>query len=106
MNNLMQNETKKSGLFLTGSTNKIPKKIETIPEDLNEESQIQLQEFKAKLVKELNQIIKIEKEKEEERLKNHSIEADEEIKKILEDSINKDRLISSRKVMEFNEYFF
>lgn len=91
-------------MFLTGSTNKIPKNIETIPEnELDEEDKIKLQEYKTKLGNELNEMIKLEKEKEEERLKSHSKEADEEIKKILEESINKDRLESSRKVMMFNE---
>jgi len=36
-------------------------------------------------------------------MKNYTEEADDAIKKILEDSINKDRLESSRKINDFNE---
>ena len=88
---------------MTGSTN-MKNNIETIPpKELDEESLNKLQEYKSKLGNELNEIIKQEKEKEEDRLKNYSDEADEEIKKILEDAINKDRKESSKRVMSFNE---
>lgn len=70
---------------------------------LDEDGLNKLEEYKSKLGNELNDLIQTEKEKEEERLKKYTDEADEEIKKILEDSIQKDRMESSRKVMAFNE---
>jgi len=80
--------------------------IETVKvndNELDEDENNMLEEYKSKLGDELNNLIKLEKDKEEERLKNYTNEADEEIKKILEDSINKDRIESSRRVMAFNE---
>jgi hypothetical protein len=71
--------------------------------ELDEYEKDKLEKYRSKLGNELNDLIKLEKEKEEERLKNYNIEADDEIKRILEDSINKDRLESSRKIMSFNE---
>ena len=63
----------------------------------------ELEDYKNKLGTELNLLIQIEKEKEEERMKNYTNEADEEIKRILENAITKDRLVSSKKVKTFNE---
>ena len=51
----------------------------------------------------MNELIQMEKEKEDQRMKNYTDEADEKIKKILEDAISKDRLESSKRVREFNQ---
>jgi hypothetical protein len=77
--------------------------INIVNNELDAYEKDKLEKYKSKLGNKLNNLIKIEKEKEEERLKNYNIEADDEIKRILEDSINKDRLESSRKIMAFNE---
>ena len=88
---------------MTGSTN-MKNNIEMIPpKELDEDGLNKLKDYKSKLGNELNEIIQQEKEKEEDRLKNYTNEADEEIKKILEDAINKDRVESSKRVMSFNE---
>ena len=77
--------------------------INIVNNELDAYEKDKLEKYKSKLGNKLNNLIKLEKEKEEERLKNYNIEADDEIKRILEDSINKDRLESSRKIMAFNE---
>ena len=63
----------------------------------------ELEDYKNKLGTELNELLQVEKEKEDERMKNYAGEADEEVKKILEDAISKDRMESSMKVKTFNE---
>lgn len=62
-----------------------------------------MEEYKNNLVCELNDFIQKEKKKEDERMKDITEEADEEIKKILENAIKKDRLDSSKRVKAFNE---
>jgi len=68
-----------------------------------EDAKIKIDEFKSKLIQELNKIIQEEKEKEDERMKKYTEESDEEIKKILEEAIAKERNESSKRVFIFNE---
>lgn len=70
---------------------------------MSQEKINELENYKIRLGTELNEFIQKEKEKEDERMKNYTNEADEEIKKILEDAINKDRMESSNRVKAFNE---
>ena len=78
--------------------NKNKKEIEFTEEKNNE-----LENLKNKLGIELDELIKREKEKEDQRMKNYTNEADDEIKKILQNAINRDRMESSNRVKEFNE---
>jgi hypothetical protein len=108
-NKKSEHETKRitNSLFLTtprnqenfvSPRNKDKKEIELTDEKFNE-----LEDYKNKLGIELNELIKKEKENEDQRMKKYTNEADEEIKKILQDAINKDRMESSKRVKEFNE---
>ncbi len=64
---------------------------------------MKIDNYKNQLNQELNKIIQEEKEKEDERMKKYTDEADEEIKKIVEDAIVRERNASSRRVILFNE---
>jgi hypothetical protein len=63
-----------------------------------------LEDYRNKLGVEYKELIQKEKEKDEQRLKNYTEDADDEIKKILEDAFNKERMESSRIIKDFNEY--
>ena len=87
--------TKESG---TSNLNMINKNTLSL-----EEIKKRIDEYKNNLNLELNKIIQEEKEKEDERMKKYTEESDEQIKKILEDAIIKERSESSKRVMIFNE---
>ncbi len=63
-----------------------------------------MEDYRNKLGVEYKELIQKEKEKDEQRLKNYTEDADDEIKKILEDAFNKERMESSRIIKDFNEY--
>jgi hypothetical protein len=97
INSLFLTSPKNQECFVS-PRNKNKKEIEFTEEKNNE-----LENLKNKLGIELDELIKREKEKEDQRIKNYTNEADDEIKKILQNAINRDRMESSNRVKEFNE---